>query len=513
MARHAAEGNEQPKAQGPTNFENGQWPQSNASGMTNTGFGFETNGGFPNMANMGMGDLNQMMQLMPNGMPNNMMGQFPNMMGMSPPQCSKRYCFAHNDPLGMPSMGMDPMAMSQGMFGGFGGPGMGMNGVNGMNMGMGYDSGQNPYGGLNGQSQTFNQNQFGGHTNGVGGNFGAHTGYGGNNMPQHQGNFNQVHQHQNFNNDFHHGYHNQGFHNRGRGRGRGGFFNAGRGRGYAPPAYQGRQAANNETYQNQVPEQSTRRGSPVYTPMDNSGSGHQLQGGNHQDSSKSDGPATEKKDEEQLNKELDPGGTEDIPEVIKDPNPEKDLVEDTVPVLDQQELSEEETEARTIPMQEHKPSQLQQVLPKEKMDEAATLIDNNITASSAMPPPTTPNVPTGPAKSATGAAAVVTSPRGPSFGRGFGRGFSNYGPASRGRGFVPAFDSSSRPKPSPTIEQPIQKLPVSKGLGVEGAPTGPKALRQPPSTTNVKPAQDAGFSIVGRASAQPRVNGPHVISR
>lgn len=53
--------------------------------MSNTGFGFEMNGGFPSMANMGMGDFNQMMQFMPNGMPNNMMGQFPNMMGMRPP--------------------------------------------------------------------------------------------------------------------------------------------------------------------------------------------------------------------------------------------------------------------------------------------------------------------------------------------------------------------------------------------------------------------------------------------
>ena len=188
-------------------------------------------------------------------------------------------------------------------------------------------------------------------------------------------------------------------------------------------------------------------------------------------------------------------------------------MEDTVPVLDQRKLSGRKSEANTIPTQEDQPSQYHQDAPKVEVVEAGSMIDSNLTAPSAMPPPTTPIVPTGPAKSATGPPAVVTSPRGPGFGRGFGRGYSNYGPASRGRGFVPSFDNSSRPKSSPTIEQPIQKPPAPKGLGVEGAPTGPKALRQPPSSVNVRPPQDAGFSIVGRASAQPRVNGSHVTSR
>ena len=49
------------------------------------GFGFDgTNGGFPNLGFNGVGDFSQMMQFMPNGMPNPMMNAFPNMMGEHP---------------------------------------------------------------------------------------------------------------------------------------------------------------------------------------------------------------------------------------------------------------------------------------------------------------------------------------------------------------------------------------------------------------------------------------------
>lgn len=53
-----------------------------AQGMNNDAFGFDgTNGNFPNMGLNGVGDFNQMMPMMQNGMMNNMMGSFPNMMG------------------------------------------------------------------------------------------------------------------------------------------------------------------------------------------------------------------------------------------------------------------------------------------------------------------------------------------------------------------------------------------------------------------------------------------------
>ena len=62
--------------------QNEQWAQSNVQGMNIGGFGFDgTSGGFPNIGFNGVGDFNQMMQFMPNGMPNPMLGAFPNMMG------------------------------------------------------------------------------------------------------------------------------------------------------------------------------------------------------------------------------------------------------------------------------------------------------------------------------------------------------------------------------------------------------------------------------------------------
>ena len=72
--------NEQPKQQAQGQIDKIQWSQNNGSGMNNNGFGFDMNAGFPNITSMGVGDFNPMMQFMPNGMPNNMMGQFPNMM-------------------------------------------------------------------------------------------------------------------------------------------------------------------------------------------------------------------------------------------------------------------------------------------------------------------------------------------------------------------------------------------------------------------------------------------------
>ena len=62
--------------------QNELWAPNNMQGMNMGGFGFDgTNGGFPNIGFNGMGDFNQMMPFLPNGMPNPMMGTFPNMMG------------------------------------------------------------------------------------------------------------------------------------------------------------------------------------------------------------------------------------------------------------------------------------------------------------------------------------------------------------------------------------------------------------------------------------------------
>lgn len=64
-----------------------KWASGNSlgQGINNAGFGFDgTNAGFPNMGFNGVGDMNQMMQFMPTGMPSNIMGSFPNMMGTQP---------------------------------------------------------------------------------------------------------------------------------------------------------------------------------------------------------------------------------------------------------------------------------------------------------------------------------------------------------------------------------------------------------------------------------------------
>ena len=67
-----------------TTGENQQLAANNGfeQGMNSGALGFDgANSGFPNMGLNGMGDFSQMMPFMPNGMPNNMMGAFPNMMG------------------------------------------------------------------------------------------------------------------------------------------------------------------------------------------------------------------------------------------------------------------------------------------------------------------------------------------------------------------------------------------------------------------------------------------------
>ena len=63
--------------------QNQQWDTNNEAqqGMNNGAFGMDSATGFPTMGLNGMGDYNSMMQMMPNGMPNPMMGAFPNMMG------------------------------------------------------------------------------------------------------------------------------------------------------------------------------------------------------------------------------------------------------------------------------------------------------------------------------------------------------------------------------------------------------------------------------------------------
>ncbi|KAK4692645.1 hypothetical protein P7C71_g4597, partial [Lecanoromycetidae sp. Uapishka_2] len=473
-----------------------QWANTNGmgQGMNTAGFGLDGANGFPNMGVNGMGEFSQMMQFMPNGMPNPIMGAFPNMMGM-------------------PGM-MDPSMMSQGMYGGFGGQGMGMNG---MNMGMGFDAGQGAFGGgFNGQpswnagQNKFNQNAYGGQ---AGSDFGANAGsYGaGYNMPpQHQGNFNQMTHHQNYsNNDFYHGHHGQGFQARGRGRGRG-YQNYGRGRGGYNQFNQYNQAAqgnyaNNDGFHQQTPSEVTRRGSPQYgekleQPL------QQHQDPTNEGSQQTGVAADILTAEEQMNKELNPGDADDdMPDPALQPLIREDAVVLTEPVVPEiKEPEQAETADKPAEENQEKPAPIESFVPDEDAQAVVPVLDNNAVTTPTMLPPPGPSIPTGPAARYSGDVPLDTSPRGRGAGRGYFRGNDfRAGSMGRGSGYI-SNTSAPRAQQFTSPVKPIV-LPVEpKGLGVEGAPKGPKALREGAPNNGVK-----GFSIAGRASATPqaRPNG------
>ncbi|KAL3471963.1 hypothetical protein BJX99DRAFT_236488 [Aspergillus californicus] len=170
----------------------------------------------------------------PNPMAMNMNpGMFPNMTWNANPMMAQFMgggMMGFPNPMGMPGLGMDPMAANQGMFGGYG---MNMNGMsNSMNMGVNFNAGQGMYGGWdgsqnnmwNGSQDKFNPNAF---ANGMGAQFGDTSGFGGYNMSQPNGVPPQMQQQQFPNQDFQNGYHGAGNY---RGRGRG-YYAGGRGRG------------------------------------------------------------------------------------------------------------------------------------------------------------------------------------------------------------------------------------------------------------------------------------------
>ncbi len=487
--------------------------------MNNGVFGFDgTNGGFPNMGLNGMGDFSQMMQLMPNGMPNPMMGSFPNMTGKPEMVIFFHVRLTNLYPIGMPGMGMDPMAMSQ-MYGGFGGQGMGMNS---MNMGGGFDAGQGAFGGFNGQpaawnagQNKFNQNAYGNHAGagGMGGDFGANAGYGGYNVPPHQGNYNQMHQHQYPNNDFHQGHHGQGFQYRGRGRGRG-YLNAGRGRGGYNQYNQHNQAqgnqTNNEPFHQQVPE-ITRRGSPSYGPQEDRPPQNEDSEGQQKDT-KAEDSTNNLTAEEQLDRELAPGDAEDNAELAKDTLPKSNSKDEATAENPKSTVPETETsdqpDSKPLPKEEEeKPAPIQTFISDEPPKPELSVKDD-AAVPSAMPPPS-PMIPTGPAAYHV-EQTMDPSPRGRGAGLAYSRGF-DYRGGSRGRGsgYMPNGHTNHVQSVPPTAK-PIVPPVAPKGLGVEGAPKAPKALREGQPNTGIR-----GFSIIGRASvaAQARPNGSAATKR
>ena len=503
-----------------------QWGMQNGGGLliNNGGFGFDTtSGGFPNLGFNATSDFSQMMQFMPNGLQTNNMGTFPNMMGEDLSNLKSVSFVADYMFVGMPGMGMDPMAMSQGMYGGFGAQGMGMNG---MNVGMGFNSGQGAFGGFNGQpaawnagQDKFNQNAYG-HSTGMAGDFGANAGYGGYNMPQHQGNFHQMH-HQYQNNDYQNGYNGPGFQNRGRGRGRG-YSNAGRGRGGFNQVNAGNQA-NYEPFHHQVPQQITKQGSfqqqpPVETEKDQERQSQAVEGPQNTNSEQIN---EEKMPDEQLSKELDPGDADDAADAVPikpsdNPTVDKSDVVHTEPLESVSHHESDHKDPAPDPEKENKPAPIATFISSDVKEPESSQLQSTKSDPSSMMPPPTQVVPIGPA-----ALYSVDQPqdyalRGRGAGRGSYRGSVDYRGGLRGRGS--GFHSNSivvQPtptQPTPAVESPIIPPSEPKGLGVEGAPKAPKALRDGLPNTGMRGGR--GFSIIGRASTaiQSRPNG-HTRSR
>ena len=336
------------------------------------------------------------------------------------------------------------------MLGGFGGPNVGLNGMNNMNMNMGFN-GQGQFGG----PWMAGQDNYNGNGNG---NFGGQGGY---NISSHQGNFNQMNnQHYPHHNDFQHGYGRHGFHNRGN-RGRRGVYHGG---GYMRNNYGHMHQGNQNGYANQggfanqghhLDRQSeTDQGyaanldEPVVSEISNEAAEAQMlkelnPGGDDDDQDHEAEPDTSKEievTEGQVTQEPHPG-EQSKPSESQNPNEESQVIE----VAAAEHMTEKEPETDVI---ESAPMPIQ------------TFISDEPRSNRNMPPPG-PNVPLGPAAQFQG--------------RGLNRGF----PAN---GHTVQSSSSVDPK----------------GLGVAGAPTGPRALRE--GLPNTGASGRKGFAMHGRAT-------------
>ncbi|EXJ87294.1 hypothetical protein A1O3_04253 [Capronia epimyces CBS 606.96] len=425
---------------------NSQDPSNNnPEGMSGMDFSNMMNG-FNNM------DYNQMMQMMAaNGMT------------------------GFNPMMGMP-MGMNPM--SAGMFGGFGGPNGGMNGLN---MGMNFNPTQGMFSGWNnGQPnnnmwQNNNANAF---SNGMGGDLGSN--YGFNMAPN--GNFQQSYP----NGDFQSGYYGRGY-GRGRGRGRGGF---GRGRGnfhqYSQYHQQGHQNGfDQRQYDSQASQSQTTETRP------NDAAGDQRSKNAWTDTTHEDA-------------EFAPGGQEEVLEALGDDyqkpaSGEKQSVEAAV-VADDERGS-----------QAKEPEKVDEDQNKTKINDAATLNDVDAVQSKdidcdAQGADQNKPIPEAYNEDLQGPMPPPSAPLGPS--AQYGDHMKDFGFRSRGHGRFPSRGRGMMPMSNGRPASPVKphtQAPALKGVGVIGAPTGPRAMREPPAPARSASRSAAtGFQIMGRASMAPR---------
>lgn len=224
------------------------------------------------------------------------------------------------------------------------------------------------------------------------------------------------------------------------------------------------------------------------------------------------GEESAEKTDEPIRDEFAPGDAEDRAE--EEASAEKveagkgeDASQEEVVVQDEGSTGPEEGRQDTIieassQGEDVKPQPVQ-TLPSSDLSEPTShdVANQSINATpSVMPPSPSSSLPTGPANTMHNDTASLTSPNGRGTSRDLPSGPSAYRGGLHGKGFtrIPNGEASYTMTPR-AVEKPSMPPPEPKGLGVVGAPTGPKALRQ--GLPNVGVKQDTGFSIVGRASA------------
>ena len=366
-----------------------------------------------------------------------------------------------------------PSMMSQ-MFGGFDGSNMGMN-MNAMNAGVGFNN-QNQYGGSWMASQdAYNNNAYGN------GGYGNQGGY------NNSGNYNNMNDQAYANNDFHRGYGRQGFQNR---RGRRGYYNGGYGRNNYNQTHQGNQYG----YSNQ--QGSTQQMYQAHQSEKFSN----VNGGNSTADQVTQEGVTSEEAEAQMMKDLAPGGQHDFDEELgRRPSLDETMknssenaenadtsissnFKGTIPIdatteeateandrVDMAIADGEHTSNKKTDLDEHS---IQDVEPTAATADAATnenkepVEPNGIEGDDGTPDPTPQPIQTfisDEPRSRNAMPPPVTS--------------TSVGPVSQvARGFGRSSGQTTSIA-SPAIETPSVE-PNGVGVGVVGAPTGPRALRQ-----------------------------------
>ena len=373
--------------------------------------------------------------------------------------------------------------------------------MNGLSGAMGAYGGYNSQpGAWNTGQNAFNQNAYGA----MSGGYGAQAGYPDYNMSP-QGNFTNVHQQQFPNNDYNAGHHGYGYQTRGRGRGRG-YHNSGRGRG----GYNQHSAGYNTDFQ-QHHEQM-----PIPDP---------------QSSNSPNGEAAQAQTQPEKEIDRDDNVEVDQASIVKDGD-----IDETRDALPKQAQSVENAEPLAAGAQDIIVSTGNEKLPnKDDHEQTDGHVDNHredgaeATVSpedtkdihdvsksdtyatrdtSAMPPPPVAVAPSNQV-SPTSETSLNQSFSFRGRGRGSYRGGFETRGSIRGRGSYSLVNNVGPISPTQSLpaSQKAAIPPVEpKGLGVQGAPKGPKALREGTPAAAVRGGR--GFSIVGRASAvtQARTN-------